>query len=96
MCIWFCSDANTVEEMKTDMGECSSTFMLPLATPIETPLTTEEIAAFKALRTNYPNTTILNDAGAHMSVKYNADTKLYVDNKISAAISAFLAEHQIG
>lgn len=65
-------------------------------TPIETPLTAEEIAAFKALRTNYPNTTILNDAGAHMSVKYNADTKLYVDNKISAAISAFLAEHQIG
>ena len=64
--------------------------------PIETPLTAEEIAAFKALRTNYPNTTILNDAGAHMSVKYNADTKLYVDNKISAAISVFLAEHQIG
>lgn len=48
--------------------------------PIETPLTAEEIAAFKALRTNYPNTTILNDAGAWMSVKYNADTKSYVDN----------------
>lgn len=47
--------------------------------PIETPLTAEEIAAFKALRTNYPNTTILNDAGAWMSVKYNADTKAYVD-----------------
>ena len=49
-------------------------------TPIETPLTAEEIAAFKALRTNYPNTTILNDAGAWMSVKYNADTKTYVEN----------------
>ena len=52
-----------------------------LATPIETPLTAEEITAFKALRTNYPNTTILNDAGAWMSVKYNADTKSYVDNR---------------
>ena len=51
-----------------------------LATPIETPLTAEEISAFKALRTNYPNTTILNDAGAWMSVKYNADTKTYVEN----------------
>lgn len=48
--------------------------------PIETPLTAEEIAAFKALRTNYPNSTILNDAGAWMSVKYNADTKTYVEN----------------
>lgn len=51
-----------------------------LKTPIETPLAAEEIAAFKALRTNYPNTTILNDAGAWMSVKYNADTKAYVEN----------------
>jgi hypothetical protein len=51
-----------------------------LSTPIETPLTAEEITAFKALRTNYPNTTILNDAGAWMSVKYNADTKTYVEN----------------
>lgn len=54
--------------------------LYPLATPIETPLTAEEIVAFKALRTNYPNTTILNDAGAWMSVKYNADTKTYVEN----------------
>lgn len=51
-----------------------------MSEPIETPLTAEVIAAFKALRTNYPNTTILNDAGAWMSVKYNADTKSYVDN----------------
>lgn len=51
-----------------------------LATPIEISLTAEEIAAFKALRTNYPNTTILNDAGAWMSIKYNADTKTYVEN----------------
>lgn len=54
--------------------------MYPLETPIETPLTAEEITAFKLLKTNYPNTTILNDAGAWMSVKYNADTKSYVEN----------------
>lgn len=56
------------------------TILYPAGNPIETPLTAEEIAAFKALKTNYPNTTILNDAGAWMSVKYNADTKTYVEN----------------
>lgn len=54
-----------------------------LAEPIETPLTEEEIAAYKALHTNYPNTTIYNDDGAYTEVKYVADTKNYVDNKIA-------------
>ena len=80
MCIWFCSEADTVDEMKNSMDTYSSTFLFPLTASIESPLTAEEIIAFKALRTNYPNTTILNDAGAWMSVKYNADTKTYVEN----------------
>lgn len=55
--------------------------------PIETPLTAEEIAAFKMLRSNYPNTTVLNDSGAHMELKYNVDTKTYVDNGIKQTVS---------
>lgn len=51
-----------------------------LATPIEIPLTAEEIAAFREVRSNCHNTTILNYAGAWMSIKYNADTKTYVEN----------------
>ena len=51
-----------------------------LANPIETPLSETEIAAYRALHTNKPNTTILNDSGAHMAVAYTADTKLYIDN----------------
>jgi hypothetical protein len=54
------------------------------ATPIETPLSETEIAAYRALHSNYPNTTVLNDAGAYMVVKYAADTKLYIDNKFAA------------
>lgn len=69
----------TLDEWKARMTEISPKVLLVLADPIETPLTAEEITAFKTLRTNYPNTTILNDAGAWMSVKYNADTKSYVD-----------------
>lgn len=53
-----------------------------LATPIETPLSESELAAYRALHTNKPNTTILNDSGAHMKVDYTADTKLYIDNLI--------------
>lgn len=69
-----------LDAWKTYLAENPMTVMVPLNTPIETPLTAEEITAFKALRTSYPNTTILNDAGAWMSVKYNADTKAYVEN----------------
>lgn len=57
-----------------------------LATSIETPLSETEIASYRALHSNYPNTTVLNDAGAHMVVRYAADTKLYIDNKIAAMI----------
>ena len=53
-----------------------------LTNPIETPLSDAEINAFRALRSNRPNTVILNDAGAHMVVSYVADTKTYIDNKI--------------
>jgi hypothetical protein len=55
-----------------------------LATPIETPLSETEIAAYRAMHTNKPNTTILNGSGAHMKVEYAADTKLYIDNKFAA------------
>ena len=43
-----------------------------LTTPIEIPLTTEQIAAYKALHANKSNTTILNDQDAWMEVSYIA------------------------
>ena len=52
----------------------------------ETPLTETEIAAYRALHTYKPNTTVLNDSGAHMFVEYAADTKLYIDNKLAALV----------
>lgn len=73
----------TLEEWRTKMTELAPTIMLALKTPIETPLSEAEISAFKALHSNRPNTTILNDAGAHMAVSYVADTKTYIDNKIA-------------
>jgi len=61
-----------------------------LATPIETPLDAETIAAYQTLHTNSPSTTILNDAGVGMKVRYVADTKAYIDNKIAALSAAIV------
>jgi hypothetical protein len=55
-------------------------------TPIETPLTEAELASFKALHTNKPITTVLNDQSAHTELSYVADTKLYIDRKIEAIL----------
>lgn len=46
------------------------TFLGQLETPIEKPLTTEQLATYKALRTYSQTTTVANDAEAGMSVGY--------------------------
>jgi hypothetical protein len=61
-----------------------------LATPTETPLSAEEITAFKALKTHYPTTTIYNDESARMAIKYAADTKNYIDNHLAALAAAMV------
>lgn len=62
----------------------------PLATPIETPLSAEEIAAFKALHTNKPNTTVYTDGNAGIKLDYVADTKAYIDNKFAELAAAIV------
>lgn len=65
----------SVDELSTQLSEWYDngtplTIIGELATPIETPLTDAEIEAYKALTTNMPNTTILNDCVAQMKVEY--------------------------
>ena len=62
-----------------------------LLTPIETPLSSEELAQFAALHSNKPKTTVCNDEGAYMELAYNADTKTYIDNKFAELQNAILA-----
>jgi hypothetical protein len=76
----------TVEAFREYLVNNPITAKYILATPVETPLSETEIAAYRALHTNKPNTTILNDSGAHMKVEYAADTKLYIDNKLAALV----------
>ena len=53
-----------------------------LATPIETPLSEEELAAYSALYTYRDNTTVSNDAGAYMELEYVMDAKKYIDSLV--------------
>ena len=69
----------TLDEFKTWCRDNDVRIIKILATPIEIPLTDEEIAAYKALHTNKPNTIITNDAGCFMEVEYVADTKTHIE-----------------
>lgn len=60
------------------------------STPIETPLSAEELAQFAALHTGKPNTTVFNDSGAEMKLGYVADTKSYIDNKFNELATALV------
>lgn len=55
-------------------------------------LTATEVAQYAALHTNYPNTTVFNDGGADMEVRYVADTKLYIDKKFAELAQAMLSQ----
>ena len=50
------------------------TLLVVLETPVETPLSAEELAQYAALHTNKPNTAVYNDAGAEMEVSYFTPT----------------------
>lgn len=64
------------------MGSEDSVFLCPLATPIETPLSEEELAAYASLHTYKDHTTVTNDAGAYMELEYVMDAKKYIDSLV--------------
>ena len=70
---------SSVAEFTAFLSNNPVTVFYILEDPIETPLTSEEKAAFAQLQTHKPNTTIYNDVGACMAAEYVADTKTYVD-----------------
>lgn len=77
-----------VESFKAGAGDTIIYYVMK--EPIEHDLTAEELAQYAALHTNYPNTTIFNDAGAGMQVGYVADTKNYIDKKFNELAAAIV------
>ena len=67
------------------------TLIFPVAKPIETPLSEEELAAYAALHTYRGNTTVSNDSSAHMEIEYVMDAKKYIDS-LAATPQARLAD----
>ena len=68
-----------VEALKEWLKNNSLVFYVELAEPIITDLTEEELAQFNAVHMNYPNTTIVNDAGAYTEVEYVCDTQMHIE-----------------
>lgn len=66
--------------------------MYVMETPIETPLSDEELTAYRALHT-YDGTTVIStpEDVAGIEVRYLADGEKYIDRKISEAIASAAA-----
>lgn len=63
----------TVDEWKDWLAQNNLTVLYELKTPVETPLSVEELEAYAKLH-SYSPTTVLNDAGADMEVTYYTPT----------------------
>ena len=70
----------TVDEWRANLQANPMTVYYELAEPITTPLTAEEIAE---ISTFYPVTNISNDFDCGMKVKYNCDSKNYIDKQLA-------------
>ena len=56
-----------------------------LETPVEIPLSEEELAAYAALHTSRYGTTVTNDQDAYMDVQYQMDAKKYIDSLVGTS-----------
>lgn len=59
----------------------------PLATPVETPLTPAEIAAYKALTAYAPDTVVQASDGAGVKLEYQRDVNIAIKNLEDAIAS---------
>lgn len=91
---------DTITSLNSWFTSNPTQFLYITATPIETPLTEDELIQFKMAHTNFPNTTVFNDVSAEMAVSYNADTKTYLeqlpkatDEQVDSSVEKYLIEH---
>ena len=76
----------TVADFNAHLATNPITMQYVLATPIETPLSEEEIAAYADLHTYKNYTTVSNDARAYMNLEYVMDARKYIDSQIASGI----------
>lgn len=93
-------DLTSLDDLAAWLSENQVTIRYVLAEPVVIPLTEEEIAYYKKLKTYYHNTTVMNDSGASMAIGYSADTKMFFENhsiatdaQVQSAVDAWLTAH---
>jgi hypothetical protein len=77
----------TVSDFKAFLDANEVYIYVPLATPVETALSAAEIAAYKALTTYAPTTTISVTDGAGAEMKYQRDVNIVIKNLEDAIAS---------
>ena len=77
-----------LDAWKTHLSAKPLNIVYLLATPTEAPLSEEELAAYAALHTYRGNTTVSNDASAHMEIEYVMDAKKYIDSQVAGIHTA--------
>ena len=75
------SEYSSLEAFKQLLTNVKSVIYYALATPIETPLTPAEIAAYKALTTYAPETVVQASDGAGVKLGYQKDVNLAINWK---------------
>lgn len=94
--VYFKTAHSTVDEFKAYLADNYAsgqpiTAQIVLRTFTETALSAEQLAAFTALRTYQPNTTVFNDSGACTEIKYtmNGDGPSRILTGVSGADSGY-------
>lgn len=81
------SEYSSLETFKQLLTDVKSVIYYALATPIETPLTPAEIAAYKALTAYAPDTVVQVSDGAGIKLDYQRDVNLVIKNLEDAIAS---------
>lgn len=88
------SEASTADERKTALVKYFTNkpcrVVYRIATPIETPLTPAELAAYKALTTYAPDTVVQASDGAGVKLEYQRDVNIAI-KKLEDAIASMTA-----
>ena len=81
------SEYSSLEALKQLLTNTKSVIYYALATPIETPLTPTELAAYKALTTYAPDTVVQASDSAGLKLDYQRDVSIVIKNLEDAIAS---------
>lgn len=90
-------NVTTVQEFKTWLAENPLVLVYETTSTEFVPLPQSEQNAIRALKAYYPTTVITADGGEldpDIKVTYTADTKNYIDGKVSAKVASILRQYQ--